>query len=225
MNHEDLKLQIGANITLWRKRLGMTQAELAQRLNYSDKAVSKWERGESVPDVLTLAEIAQQFGITVNELIYGGEEEAAEPVSKTEEEPVPEKKPERLPPVDPAPEVTLHNRKVIQGLVSILVWIVALAIYVTVDSFGLPYGWLAFFVAIPANAITLLALRCAWHMYSWNMTLISAIMWGSLICLHCAIFIFSSVNTWRMFLMGVLGQAAIILWFKLQKKPKEAEHE
>ena len=47
MNDEKLKKQIGANIASYRKRLRMTQAQLAERLNYSDKAVSKWERGES----------------------------------------------------------------------------------------------------------------------------------------------------------------------------------
>ena len=51
---EDLKLIIAKNIVMLRRRDGMTQFELAQRLNYSDKAVSKWERGESVPDIAVL---------------------------------------------------------------------------------------------------------------------------------------------------------------------------
>lgn len=45
MEDEKLKLQIGANIAAYRRRAGWTQAGLAGRLNYSDKAVSKWERG------------------------------------------------------------------------------------------------------------------------------------------------------------------------------------
>ena len=69
MIDESLKYQIGANISAYRKREGWTQAGLAERLNYSDKAVSKWERGESVPDVLILANMAELFGITVNELL------------------------------------------------------------------------------------------------------------------------------------------------------------
>ena len=69
MDSEKLKLQIGANIAAYRKRAGMTQAGLAEKLNYSDKAISKWERGESVPDVLTLAQLADQFGVTVNDLL------------------------------------------------------------------------------------------------------------------------------------------------------------
>lgn len=221
MNHDELKLKIGSNITYYRKALSMTQAELAQKLNYSDKAVSKWERGESIPDVLTLTDIAGQFGITINELVYGPQAEKQEP-SPVPAAPVPEI------PAEPAPAVSKkitdrirHNRKVIQGLVSILVWIVVLAFYVLLDSFNLPYLWLLFLVGIPAHAITLLSLRSAWQMYSWNMILISIIMWGSITCLHTVIYLISHINIWRLFLMGVLGQIAIVLWFKLLKKPKE----
>ena len=69
MNDEKLKSQIGANIALYRKNAGLTQAGLAAKLNYSDKAISKWERGESIPDVITLLTLAEQFEITVNDLL------------------------------------------------------------------------------------------------------------------------------------------------------------
>ena len=69
MDDEKLKYQIGANIAAYRKQFGMTQAGLAEKLNYSDKAVSKWERGESVPDVLILMQLAELFGTTVNDLV------------------------------------------------------------------------------------------------------------------------------------------------------------
>ena len=69
MNDEKLKSQLGANIVAYRKRSGMTQAKLAEQLNYSDKAVSKWERGESMPDVMTLVQLAELFEITIEELL------------------------------------------------------------------------------------------------------------------------------------------------------------
>ena len=69
MDDEKIKGQIGANIAERRKAAGMTQAGLAEKINYSDKAVSKWERGESVPDVLTMMQLAQLFGVTVNDLL------------------------------------------------------------------------------------------------------------------------------------------------------------
>ena len=69
MEDELLRSRIGRNIASYRKRARLTQAGLAERLNYSDKAVSKWERGESAPDVITLVQLSEQFGISVNELL------------------------------------------------------------------------------------------------------------------------------------------------------------
>ena len=69
MDGEKLKIQMGNNIAAFRKQSGMTQAELADKLNYSDKAVSKWERGESMPDVLTLVQLAELFGVRMNDLV------------------------------------------------------------------------------------------------------------------------------------------------------------
>ena len=69
MVDENVKFRIGSNIAAYRKRDGLTQVSLAEKLNYSDKAVSKWERGESIPDVLTLMQLAELFGITVNDLV------------------------------------------------------------------------------------------------------------------------------------------------------------
>lgn len=64
-----MRNQIGSNIAAYRKQAGLTQAGLAEKLNYSDKAVSKWERGESVPDVMTLVQLAELFQIPVGELL------------------------------------------------------------------------------------------------------------------------------------------------------------
>ena len=66
---DELKQIIADNITFYRKELKLTQAELAEKLSYSDKAVSKWERAESYPDIATLAELSKLFGVTVDQLI------------------------------------------------------------------------------------------------------------------------------------------------------------
>ena len=65
----DIKAIIAKNITALRQNHKMTQIELAEKLNYSDKAVSKWERGESVPDISVLKQIADLFGVTVDYLL------------------------------------------------------------------------------------------------------------------------------------------------------------
>ena len=66
---EDLKPIIARNISALRQAAGMTQMELAEALHYSDKAVSKWERGESLPDVTILKKISQLFEVTVDYLL------------------------------------------------------------------------------------------------------------------------------------------------------------
>ena len=205
MDGEKLKNQIGTNIALYRKRAGLTQAGLAEKLNYSDKAVSKWERGESIPDVLILMQLAEQFEIGVSDLL---EDPNALPEETTRfqhaMEQVSEKALKRK-----------ANKNIILGLSSILVWFVALFFYVIVSSFDIPYSWLAFFYAVPANCIVLLSLRSAWHDFRWNRGLISGIMWGALTSIHMTLLTLLSFNMWKIYLLGILGELAIILWFRM----------
>lgn len=69
MQEEALRAAIARNIAFYRRQQGQTQAELAEQLNYSDKSVSKWERGEGVPDIYILARLAEMYGVTVNDLV------------------------------------------------------------------------------------------------------------------------------------------------------------
>ncbi len=215
MDGEKLQYLIGANIAAQRKRLGLTQAELAEKLNYSDKAVSKWERGDSIPDVLTLALLAEQFDITVNDLLSD-----------------PNALPENTGAVQQAMgkvvEKTLKrkaNRNIILGLSSILVWFVALFFYVVISSCGVSYSWLSFIYAIPADAIVMLSLRSAWHDFRWNRILISAIMWGAILSIFMTLIILLHINFWKIFLLGIPGQAAILLWFRMFRPMKKQEEE
>ena len=136
MDAEKLKIQIGSNIAFYRKQSGLTQAGLAEKLNYSDKAVSKWERGESIPDVLTLMALAEQFDITVNDLLVDPNALPSDSESKLEK---------AMTQVSEKALKRKANKNIILGLSSILVWFVALFIYVVVSSFSIPYSWLAFF--------------------------------------------------------------------------------
>lgn len=217
MDSEKLKDIIGKNIAAHRKRSGLTQAGLAEKLNYSDKAVSKWERGDSIPDVLTLAQLAEQFGITVNDLLSD-----------------PNALPDQAGAVQQAMEKVVEktlkrkaNKNIILGLSSVLVWFVALFIYVVLSSIGLENSWLAFFYAVPADAIVLLSLRSAWRDFRWNRALISMIMWGCLVSIYMTLLLLANINVWKIFLLGIPGQAAILMWFRMfrpvrnQKQPEE----
>ena len=216
MNNEELKIRVGANIARLRKSRGLTQAELAERINYSDKAVSKWERAESLPDVLTLICLAEQLGTDMNTLT-GLQPANPEAVSIPEPASVPAQPPVRKKPT--------ADRGVIQKLSSILVWVVALFLYMVLDEFGVKNLWLLFVVAVPANAIVLLSLRSAWKLYGMNRFLISVIMWGFLLVIYLLLLLTAKVNVWKILPMGLLGQAAIILWFKMFRSEKEDTHE
>lgn len=212
MDGEKLKRQIGANIASYRKRESMTQAGLAEKINYSDKAVSKWERGESIPDVLILVQLAELFGITVNELVQNPDALPENPG-----------KIERA--MGVAVEKTLKrkaDKRIILMLSSLLVWFVALLCVVVLSLFEIHQAWIAFVYAIPTDGIVMLSLRSAWKDFRWNRFLISMIMWGGLLSIYASILIFIQPAMWlqllRIFLLGIPGQIAILLWFKLFRK-------
>ena len=217
MEDDKLKGRIGRNIAAYRKHSGLTQAGLAEKLNYSDKAVSKWERGESVPDVLTLVQLAEQFGVTVNDLIAdpdilpeGDRTNLEKAMTQVSEKALKRK----------------ANKNIILGLSSLLVWFVALFFYVILASVGFEQGALAFLYAIPADAIVMLSLRSAWRDFRWNKIYISAIVWGCLVSFHVSLLVLLQVNVWRIYLLGIPGQLAIFLWFRMfrpakEKNPKE----
>lgn len=217
MDDETLKLQIGKNIAAYRKRAGMTQVGLAEKLNYSDKAVSKWERGESIPDVLTLMQLAAQFDITVNELLCDPDALPDNPgtlekaMSQVSEKALKRK----------------ANKNVILALSSTLVWFVALLSFVILSSFDFlaQYSCLLFFYAIPANAIVLLSLRSAWHDFRWNQMLISIIVWGSLLSIYVTLQTLLGFRFWKIFLLGIPGQLAIFLWFRMFHQSNHQEEE
>ena len=209
MNDEMLKHQLGANIASYRKSLGLTQAGLAEKLNYSDKAISKWERGESVPDVLTLTQLAEVYGVTVDDLL-ADPNALPETTSKVEKA------------MEKAVEKTLKRKAdkgIILGLSSLLVWFVALLLFVVLSSVELPFSWLAFIYAIPADAIVMLSLRSAWKDFRWNKTLISTIVWGGLLSIHISLLVFLKVNIWKIFLLGIPGQIAVFMWFRMFRTP------
>lgn len=216
MEDEKLKLQIGSNIAAYRKAAGLTQVGLAEKLNYSDKAVSKWERGESIPDVITLMALANLFGITVNDLLLDPEALPDNPgtLEKAMTQ-VSEKALKRK-----------ANKNVILGLSTTLVWFVALFIFVVLSSFGLlkPYYWVVFLYAVPANAIVALSLRSAWHDFRWNKALITTIVWGSLASIYATILAVWKFNFWKLFLLGIPGQIAIFLWFRMFRPSKKKEN-
>ena len=211
MNDDKLKKQIGANIAAYRKSMGLTQVGLAEKLNYSDKAVSKWERAESVPDVLTLTQLAELFDVTVNDLLVDPNELPAN-TGKVEQV------------MSAAVERAMKrkaNKRIILGLCTMLVYFVAILLFVIFSSLDVPKSWIAFIYALPADAIVRLSLRSAWNDFRHNQWLVSTVMWGVLLSVFMSLLLFAEFNLWKIFLLGIPGQLAIFLAFRLRKNPKE----
>lgn len=201
---QDYKPIIAKNITALRQQHKMTQIELAEKLNYSDKAVSKWERGESIPDVGVLKAIADLFHVTVDQLLR--EEDTPQPI-----------------PVEEPPKKSKRKPTVITLLSILLVWFVATLFYVTVNMVtpGIRIRWLPFLYAMPLTCIVWLVFNSIWFNPRRNYLIISALMWTGLASLVVTLYALS-VDAWQLLILGALGQIGIIMWSHFHHRaPKE----
>ncbi|MBR6649390.1 MAG: helix-turn-helix transcriptional regulator, partial [Bacteroidaceae bacterium] len=138
------KNAIGQFIAALRKANGMTQQDVADRLNVSNKAVSRWERDECAPDLSVIPTLAEMFGVTCDELLRG------ERITNTES---PEKKEKRM----EKQVKTLVNRT-LSGFKT-LIWIsLAVAVVGLVCMFGISYG---FYRPVIGFSVMLLFEACA----------------------------------------------------------------
>lgn len=196
---ENLKRIIANNIQTLRTEANITQAELAKRLNYSDKAVSKWERGESVPDVHILKLIADMFEVTVDYLLSESHED------KTE-----------LPKV--SKRIIRRNRLIITLLATTVVWLAATIAFVisglVLNTFD-PV-WLAYIIALPVSCVVLLVFNSIWGKPRLNILIVSALLWTTLLAV-CLCIPFSKI--WFLFVIGIPAQVMILIsaGFKIKK--------
>lgn len=197
---EDLKPVVAKNIIELRKSMGFTQAELAEKLNYSDKAVSKWERGESLPDIAVLKSVADIFGVTVDFLISDNSH-----IKK--------------PSLHAALKYKKRNRLIISLLSAVLVFLAATCVYV---GFGLYPNKLSFhplmvyLYAIPAVLIVLLVFNSLWGIKKLNFLIISLLMWSVLLVLYLSLLPVLDIKL--IFIIGIPAQIIILLWANLRLK-------
>ena len=204
---EDIRSIIANNLVILRRKKEMTQTELAEMLNYSDKAVSKWERGESVPDIAVLKNIADIFGVTVDYLITA---EHAENETAADRE-----LGEQL------AKIRLRKRSMIMGMSIMLVWLVAAAVFVPIDILikETDAHWTAFLFAFPASALVWLIFNSIWFNKRRNFLIISILIWSLIAAIHI-LFLMLGYNIWQIYLLGIPGQLITVLWSVIGKKVK-----
>ncbi len=195
----NIKLTISENIGKLRQAAGMTQLDLAGALNYSDKTVSKWERGEALPDVIVLYNIAEMFGVTLDYLTTEHEEVA--PVGLDEQK-----------------KRWVNTRALVTGISLMAVWLIATLVFVIIRTAreDLQGSWMAFVCAIPVTMVVWLVLNTIWFSRRRNYVIISLLMWTTLLTFFALFFEFG-FNIWRVFWLGIPGQAIILFWSFLGK--------
>ncbi len=201
----DIKAIIAKNITELRVSRGMTQLELAEHLHYSDKAVSKWERGESVPEISTLKAIADLFGVTLDYLV-----QAEHTAASTDN--IPEAKRKK------------RNRSVITAMSVIAVWFLALFSFVVMDIVPVEISthWLSFLYALAVSLIVWLVFNSVWFNRRFNYVIISLFVWSLLACVHVTFLVYGK-NIWQIFLLGIPAQLVILLWSRLRSPKKKSD--
>lgn len=185
MNETLLKKTIAENIAYYRKEAGLTQSELSEKINYSDKSVSKWERAEGVPDIIVIAELAELFGITVNDLV-GTQRKKNTRVKRTK------------------------NRAFVTLLSAGIPWLVAAVIF-CVLKIALPECAFAphFFVyAIAVSGIVATVLTSIWFSHIYQLISVSMIIWGVAISVHLSL-----PGAVSIYIIAVVMQLLSILWY------------
>ena len=192
---ENLKQVIANNLAFLRKKNKMTQLELAEKMNYSDKSISKWEHGDTLPDIEVLHKLAEYYGVTLDYLVNDQPHEEKEKLFSIKNQ-------------------NKSNQIIITCLAVSFVWILATIIFVYSNFAGTPKYWMIFLWAIPASCIVLLYFNKMWGKRVFNFYILSILTWSLLTCFYMQ---FLTYNMLLIFVIGIPIQIAIILWSQLKK--------
>lgn len=196
---DEIKRNIAKNIAFLRTSEHMTQAELAERLSYSDKAISKWERAESIPDIYILKKIADMFGVTVDWLIKdNGEHPLTESNRKS------------------------RNHKLITLISAASIWVIAIIAFVIcwIANKAVADLWLIFVAAVPSTAILLLIFNSIWgkRRRLKNMLIISLLIWSGLALIFLILLRLAGMTSaWMLFLIGIPTEVVVVLSHKIER--------
>lgn len=190
MTEEKLRENIARNITELRKANGFTQTEIAEKLTYSDKSVSKWERGEGLPDLLVLNKLAELYGVTFDDLVG-------------EKIPEPEKQ-NKLP--------HLTNRIIIPLMTVGGIFLLASFAFFALRFFGFEAtrSALVFLYAVPVSCIPLIVFTCVWFGFAPRFISISALIWSAFACIIVSL----PIESLKLLLIsaGIMQFIVILCW-------------
>lgn len=193
---ESLRKIIGSNLAELRKERKITQLELAEMFGYTDKAISKWEKGDTLPDVETLYQLASFYGVTIDYL--------------TNDIPLEEK--EII--TNPTKQTNIKANRISIVLLSIsLVWMLATICFVWIMVFNSVNYYQVFIYAITLTAIVLILFNKTWGKRKYNFYIYTLFLWSLISSIYVG---FLQYNLWPLFLLGVPSQILIFLWSRMK---------
>ena len=203
-----VKLIVAHNLAELRKAKHLTQGELAEKFNYTDKSVSKWEHGDTMPDIEVLKQLCDFYGVTLDYLVSEDHDDPSQFLEDSGQR--------------------VANKWIIAALSASCVWLIALVTYfvLQIASQGqwVDRIWIAYLWAIPAMFIVLIVFNGLWGRALWRTILVIFLSWTTLTALYITLGLFLPDNLgwslWELFLIGVPLTIAAILWNHLMSKPK-----
>jgi len=189
---DDLRNVIGNNLARLRKSRGFTQQELADQLNYSDKAISKWEHATSLPSIENLFDICKFYDVSLDDLTH--EDLHIQDVQNRR-------------------KGTSTNQIVITSLSVLLVFLIATILFVGIYFIYNMYEWKVFVWALPIASIILLVFNGIWGKVKWVYPITTLLIWSLLASTYVQAL---PQNLWMIFILGIPCELIVISWSRLK---------
>ena len=195
---------LATNLTTLRKAEKLTQIELAEILSYSDKSISKWENGDTVPDLDTLIALSNFYNLPLDTLCKTPLDEKT--VKSNQVEGLKKRR-------------ALTRNKIIITMLSIsLVWFTATFVFVQLLLLYDYRYWMAFVWALPLSCLICVVFCSIWSRPKPIIAAVSALTWTSLFAIHLNFVSLGFDNFATLYLLGIPMQIALILWSGLNFK-------
>ena len=196
---KNLKEVVGNNLTELRKQKGLTQIELADKFNYSDKSISKWEKGDTLPDLETLNELCKFYGVSLDYLVSDGKkgDKKQYVVSRHRYNP---------------------NAIAITAILASILWFIATITYVYLMIQNKINYWMVFLWAIPVTCIFLwIANKKYFENKIFTLILSTIFAWSLIVSVFLQCYFYVGQSIWPLFIVGIPLQVTIVLWATLKR--------
>ena len=191
---KELNKIISDNLVMLRKKLGLKQSDVADKLNYSDKTVSKWETGEIIPNIENLIELCKLYDVSLEQITRKMD------ISEVEN-------------IEQKPDYTKRNKLIISLLSISAVWVLATVVFVYALIISDFNAWTVFVWAVPISFILAIIFNSLWGKKKLNYVFISILLWSLITCIYLQ---FVKYNLIALYFIGIPGQIAILLWSGLK---------